>query len=58
MGRNTIHAGKTVDYKIRTSNHDRAALPGNENQVLDLGGRKERVISVHLKILTLKQKST
>lgn len=58
MGRNTIHAGKTVGYKIRTSNHDRAALPGNENQVLDLRGRKERVISVHLKSLTLKQKST
>ena len=53
-----MHAGKTVGYKIRTSNHDRAALPGNENQVLDLRGRKERVISVHLKSLTLKQKST
>lgn len=53
-----MQAGKTVGYKIRTSNHDRAALPGNENQVLDLKGRKERVISVHLKSLTLKQKST
>lgn len=57
LGRNTIQAGKTVGYKITTSNHDRAGLSGNKNQVLDLYRRKESVISVHLKILTLKQKA-